>query len=556
MAYGGSSDKPTDKRTASQIRRARSRAVGGSRKRCSKGKSCSATCINAGKVCEVEATPTVSSAMPKAASLIQRASKGTLEKSLSGKPSDRASLAEAKMNLNKIRANARKLEREGKLDASAREQIRDVVRAQARALKAEDVSLFKSARKDMDKGMGRMNNPDADKMLKGIRVAERGVRVQSELIKILNEKIDKLPSGESSSGRRDKLIRRREEAEKLKSLYEKEVKDRKSAMNNLIAAAVPARASSMPGLTDIGKQARENLKTVLGELSRLPRLIRIGGNENSENINWNAAVEAGATRLGKPGLYGAFVRIPANNLFKVGVKGDYPSGVGVKSGKIGLEEPGILKRVGEAGLGPKLIAARMDPSRSTSSDSEERRVRRGLIAMGIVPGTDVFSYNSPRDKVNGVEVGDAFWRARRDLHRMGIAHNDMHPGNVLIDSKGVARFVDFGLAQASPRAALAEAIGAVTRSDWQVNRWQVLGGDEASLRGIPPAAAYRRMNGNWVRLKSVMKGDGFTDAEIRAIGNAGIRRYGKDDFRTGPWLNSALTDNKIREYIDILYDGI
>lgn len=248
--------------------------------------------------------------------------------------------------------------------------------------------------------------------------------------------------------------------------------------------------------------------------------------------------------------------VPAGNLFRFGIKGDHPDGVGIKGGKIGSEEPSIIKRVGEAGLGPKLIAAKLNPTPIAGGSD----VRKGLIAMGIVPGMDMFSFRSSREMVNGVEIGQAFWRSRRDIHRMGIAHNDMHPGNVLIDGKGKARFVDFGLAQASFKAALAEAIGGVTRSDWQVNRWLVLGGDQASLEGKPPSPAYNRMNANWGNLRRAMKNDGFTDEEIRQIGSTGIRVGSESNPRAsltaGPWQNPVLTDKKISEYIDILYDGI
>jgi hypothetical protein len=45
---------------------ARSRAVGGSRKKCTKGKSCSATCIDPNESCLVEFPAPVSSSLSKA----------------------------------------------------------------------------------------------------------------------------------------------------------------------------------------------------------------------------------------------------------------------------------------------------------------------------------------------------------------------------------------------------------------------------------------------------------------------------------------------------------
>ena len=52
-------------RTASQIESAKRKAVGGKRKRCTKGKSCSATCIAANKVCLVEIPWVVAKGIPK-----------------------------------------------------------------------------------------------------------------------------------------------------------------------------------------------------------------------------------------------------------------------------------------------------------------------------------------------------------------------------------------------------------------------------------------------------------------------------------------------------------
>jgi serine/threonine-protein kinase len=42
-----------------------------------------------------------------------------------------------------------------------------------------------------------------------------------------------------------------------------------------------------------------------------------------------------------------------------------------------------------------------------------------------------------------VDVAQAF----ADLHRVGVLHGDVHPRNVLIDTQGSARLIDFGLAQ-------------------------------------------------------------------------------------------------------------
>lgn len=62
-------------RTAKQIEAAKSRAVGGSKKRCKKGKSCGATCISGGKVCLVDLPWVSSNGLSKVATKIQSAPK-------------------------------------------------------------------------------------------------------------------------------------------------------------------------------------------------------------------------------------------------------------------------------------------------------------------------------------------------------------------------------------------------------------------------------------------------------------------------------------------------
>jgi len=58
--------------TASAIRTANRNAVGGGRKRCRKGKNCSATCIDAGKDCLVGLPEPVSQATTKVAAMLQQ----------------------------------------------------------------------------------------------------------------------------------------------------------------------------------------------------------------------------------------------------------------------------------------------------------------------------------------------------------------------------------------------------------------------------------------------------------------------------------------------------
>jgi serine/threonine protein kinase len=198
--------------------------------------------------------------------------------------------------------------------------------------------------------------------------------------------------------------------------------------------------------------------------------------------------------------------------------------------------------------------------------------------MTLVPGSPIGNKkgDAPIGKTGKV-VSDAYWEARAKLHRMGIAHNDMHIENVFIDRKGTGRFVDMGLAQDNPKAALAEAMGAFTRppsgsvrkggtdsGDWQMRRWNGSGGKdfENAERSTSPAVkrefAQRfpvaaKVLENKEKAISKMKSFGLSDQDVADIIGHGIRS--KDSsFEKGAM--GKLSNAQAQSIIDTLYDGI
>jgi hypothetical protein len=85
MAYNPNKDVVAG-RTAAQIERAKRMAVGGKRKRCVKGKSCSATCIAANKICMVDIPWAAAKGIPKVVSQIKKVSTATKAPSKGDKP--------------------------------------------------------------------------------------------------------------------------------------------------------------------------------------------------------------------------------------------------------------------------------------------------------------------------------------------------------------------------------------------------------------------------------------------------------------------------------------
>lgn len=255
--------------------------------------------------------------------------------------------------------------------------------------------------------------------------------------------------------------------------------------------------------------------------------------------DWESSLRGGSKLLGQ-GAFGTAILDKTKNV--------------VKRGSLGPNEARIIEKVGKLGLGPELISSQLD------GDGQLSGTKIGRMAMTRVPG-------SPIGRRQGPEIERAYWTARAALHRAGVAHNDMHIENVLVDRKGQGRFVDFGLAQDNPKAALAEAFGVFGRSnvgDWQVRRWRNLGGRDLDNASKTTSEAVKRefasrfptaakVLANKERAILKMKQFGLNDRDIENIADHGIRR--KDEsFEKGSM--GKLTYQQAQDVIDTLYLGI
>jgi hypothetical protein len=275
--------------------------------------------------------------------------------------------------------------------------------------------------------------------------------------------------------------------------------------------------------------------------------------EGKSGYDWNDSLGKDAKLLGA-GAFGTAI---------LGGNGDV-----VKRGEIGEKEAKIIEKVGKLGLGPKLISAELD------GPGYNDNTKKGRLAMSKVEG-------EPIENRKGPEISNAYWDARAKLHRAGVAHNDMHIQNVLVDKTGKGRFVDMGLAQDNPKAALAEAMGifstpipgtariwrangARNEGDWQAQRYENIGG--------PLLKKYekQRLPEDWKRLESEhpnvakvymnrgaainrLRRMGLTDQEVTDIMYHGIRS--KDSsFEQGAM--GKLTNDQAKQIIEVLYDGI
>lgn len=275
--------------------------------------------------------------------------------------------------------------------------------------------------------------------------------------------------------------------------------------------------------------------------SRILNTLREGGNSIKTNgsvkeryVKWRAFLGSDVKVIGG-GDFGSFAILPTNKLLpNVRKKGSLPD-------EIGVSEAQAIKLAGEKDLGPKLIASRVSP------DVKQTKLygvgtSKGAIAMTIVPGTPYS--NTPDKKPNGsyIPKSELYWEAMASLHRSGIAHNDMHGRNVLIDTNGIfrARFVDFGLAQISAKAAMAEALGAISGKNTKFSASQSHGHVHTF-----------KSNMNYVEQLLMDKGLNYRD--IRTIMEGAIR---KDIgfFDKGAW--GKITESEAKGFINDLYGGI
>ncbi len=314
------------------------------------------------------------------------------------------------------------------------------------------------------------------------------------------------------------------------------------------AKAPTMRANSGPAPTGNTKWAREDA----GDFDKNFKIYkRIRG--DADMINWDESVRKGY-KLGE-GSYGTVLQV-----------GDKA----YKRGLLGANEAEIMRRAGEAGLGPKLLGAEIATKTYTANGTD---IHPGRLAMTMVKGRELGDV-SPNNRLGKDTAADTYWKALAGLHRMGISHNDAHPHNLMVDDTGKGRWVDFGLARANPKAALNEALGSFVKGagtsresgNWQTARWDVTGiprYQELRRSGLNPKEAriqlekehpgLGRVVGNLPAVMSTLKNMGLSTSQISNMMNTEIRSP-DSVYQSGPW--AKMTDTQAQSLLNTLYDGI
>jgi hypothetical protein len=311
----------------------------------------------------------------------------------------------------------------------------------------------------------------------------------------------------------------------------------------------------------------------------LGKVLRVG----DKNYNgWKDSYGSGSQKVGE-GSFGTVIR--------------NPDGTFVKRGAVSSTEAQLIKRMGEANLGPKLIAADIN-GKHEYMDAKGVNMRDGRIAMTAVAGSPMGQVN-PYVRRAGEFVPNIYWKAMADMHRLGIAHNDAHIDNILIDDKGKGRWVDLGLAQSSPKAALAEALGTFkppvgkpsggTREsstpksptpkssnkssnyyssgfdtgNWQTRRW--------AATGIQTLESYQNQPAKLRQFKKEMPVLGKIVDNLGGVNSTLREKYGMSNqdvadiyahgirsplssYTKGVW--AKMTDQQAQELLNQLYEGV
>ena len=263
--------------------------------------------------------------------------------------------------------------------------------------------------------------------------------------------------------------------------------------------------------------------------------------------DWNETSKSGTKKIGE-GSFGTVLL----------TKGPPP--VAVKRGDVSSKEAALIDKVGKADLGPRLIAGETAKGGRTEYGV---LLKQGRIAMSVVPGKELMDMKSDT-KIGNTTAGDAYWKARAELHRLGIAHNDAHPGNLLIDNTGKGRWVDMGLAHDHPGAALAEALGVLRKppgavgvggGDWQGQGWAAkTGNSDGRVTSFAPENLKRMQSNHDSKVLPFLQSKGLTTDEIGTVMTNGIRRP-PSEYTTMKGFNK-LNDDDALQAINLLYDGI
>lgn len=553
-------------------------------KRCSKGKSCGATCIARPDGCVVDLAPNLSQGLNEVrsrAGVVQlyyqvrdqkikggQAKFEKIRKQLADEVGGRINKTDDLVELKK------RLQAENLIPKTKKTEKFDVAGIFKKP--KEDAEQAPSLPKDLRKQLFALNKPATGKPDPLYGAWDKDLlEKQIKFVKENRDKVGKTVADEQAARMERELKRREQEpAPGAKKGKTELVMDdisrilRGEAPLNMEVAEAPGKAGIKVRTIQEGDlsapagSATGNTRWARKDAEDFDDVLRPGRREGDPDYNgWSDSYGSGTRKIGE-GSFGTVL--------------GHPDGTFVKRGDISDSEAKILDLVGKQDLGPRLIAADINGPGEYLQDSVS--IRNGRIAMTQVEGSPMGQIARADTKFGGKNAADVYWKALADLHRLGIAHNDAHIDNILVDENGKGRWVDFGLAQASPKAALAEAMGvfntipgseatrgqgAAGQGNWQSRQWEGTGVDRASRARRGGKDAWKEFEENFPIVSRVWdnRADaqfkllkmGLSKKDLSTIIDHGIRST-PESYTQGPW--AKLSDQQALDVLNTLYDGI
>ena len=178
---------------------------------------------------------------------------------------------------------------------------------------------------------------------------------------------------------------------------------------------------------------------------------------------------------------------------------------------------------------------------------------KGTYAMTKMAGRPLSDVAYDLDDVSMEQVRRNLWLRRAAMHRLGIAHNDMHGGNIYVDDDNNVNMLDLGLAKANPIEALMEGLGGISGEDYQLSHEGDMGRLPDDLREL------LQNNRQSVRdkiLDMIEDPDGMNPYQLDDLMEGGIRMRDMDVNNLRETFPFLANDDRVKELIASLYEGI
>jgi hypothetical protein len=189
---------------------------------------------------------------------------------------------------------------------------------------------------------------------------------------------------------------------------------------------------------------------------------------------------------------------------------------------------------------------------------------QGRYAMSLAEGQTLDDYFYENGEEDAPEIFKNILKLRRDMHKTGIAHNDMHGGNIFVGDDGTPSIIDMGLAQDNPLAALMEGMGFVSGHDGQFNMGAAPGGMLNQVREFVNPDLMKKLTENRDQIsRSLFRDevddeiDDWDDDDFDEMMGGGVRKTQDELEKLQRFIPRLKKDPEfVMSLIDRLYQGL